>query len=39
MELSPEGAFEPGRLVTGREALDVVEGLALAAAPLHRTGG
>jgi len=39
MELSPEGAFEPGRLVTGREALDVVEGLAHAAAPLHRTGG
>jgi len=30
MELSPEGAFEPGRVVTGREALDVVEALARA---------
>jgi tetratricopeptide (TPR) repeat protein len=39
MELSPQGAFEPGRLVTGREALDVIEGLAHAAASLHRTGG
>ncbi len=39
MELSADGAFEPGRLVTGREALDVVEGLAHAAAPAARTGG
>jgi tetratricopeptide (TPR) repeat protein len=33
MELSPEGAFEPGRMVTGREALDVVEALARATEP------
>lgn len=28
LELTPDGAFEPGRLVTGREALDVVQALA-----------
>jgi thioredoxin-like negative regulator of GroEL len=27
LELTPEGAFEPGRFVTGREALDVVQAL------------
>jgi thioredoxin-like negative regulator of GroEL len=33
MELSVEGAFEPGRPVTGREGLDVVEALARASEP------
>jgi tetratricopeptide (TPR) repeat protein len=33
MELGPEGAFEPGRAVTGREALDVVEALGRATEP------
>jgi thioredoxin-like negative regulator of GroEL len=33
MELTPEGAFEPGRPVTGREALDVVEALGRATEP------
>jgi tetratricopeptide (TPR) repeat protein len=33
MELSPEGAFEPGRAVTGREALDVIEALGRATEP------
>jgi len=28
MELTPTGAFEPWRPMTGREALDVVEALA-----------
>jgi thioredoxin-like negative regulator of GroEL len=33
MELTPAGAFEPSRPVTGREALDVVEALARASEP------
>jgi tetratricopeptide (TPR) repeat protein len=33
MELNPDGAFEPGRLVTGREGLDVVEALGRAVEP------
>jgi hypothetical protein len=33
MELSAEGAFEPSRAVTGREALDVIEALARATEP------
>jgi tetratricopeptide (TPR) repeat protein len=33
MELSATGAFEPGRAVTGREGLDVVEGLGRAVEP------
>jgi tetratricopeptide (TPR) repeat protein len=33
MELNVDGTFEPGRPVTGREGLDVVEGLGRAAEP------
>jgi tetratricopeptide (TPR) repeat protein len=33
MELGATGAFEPGRVVTGREGLDVVEGLGRAVQP------
>ncbi len=33
MELNADGAFEPGRPVTGREGLDVVEALGRAAEP------
>jgi tetratricopeptide (TPR) repeat protein len=33
MELNAEGGFEPGRLVTGREGLDVVESLGRAVPP------
>jgi tetratricopeptide (TPR) repeat protein len=33
MELSATGAFEPGRVVTGREGLDVIEGLGRAGEP------
>jgi tetratricopeptide (TPR) repeat protein len=33
MELTPEGAFEPGRPVTGREGVDVVEALGRVADP------
>jgi hypothetical protein len=33
MELTAEGAFEPARFVSGREALDVVEGLARQSGP------
>jgi tetratricopeptide (TPR) repeat protein len=33
MELTAEGGFEPGRAVTGREALDLVEALGRAAEP------